>query len=179
MVAHALYTDIDMATNSEEGNPIMAVWTAWHDDDHTIIRMIHDGQWTWDDMRYQEKVHLKRLFNHVNHPVQVVMDVRGGSWLRPQHFRDYVRHSARMHALNQVWEVVFIVEETMIGVLLQAAYMACRRDLYAGDTDAGTHYRFALTLDEAVTPDDNRTAFRQQVDPSRYPQLKTLPYRAR
>lgn len=53
----------------------MSVVPAWHNADHTVLRYIHYGNWSWTQLD-DAVAKAQDMFTSVKHPVHVIIDLR-------------------------------------------------------------------------------------------------------
>jgi hypothetical protein len=56
----------------------MSVSPVWHTDDKLVIRMVHEGIWTWDEFHHALR-ELDTMLNSVLHTVDLIIDVRNSA----------------------------------------------------------------------------------------------------
>ena len=117
----------------------MSVEVQWDNDDKTIIHMIYEGRWQWDDVR-AAIMEMNQMIDSVHHPFVHIISDRGAAHWTPGNYANNMQEIMQLFhpragyrvliVKNPVAREMFYVFSAMVGGIPYA-------------------YRFVNTLEEA------------------------------
>lgn len=100
----------------------MRVHSEWDDAGQTVIRSVHERDWTWMELHEHNETTLANMVQSVSHPVNVIVDMLNSPYFPPQSFAEHVRRATETYNTLNIDLVVFIIREDDIGQLLLSAH---------------------------------------------------------
>lgn len=96
----------------------MSITSKWGDEVQRCIIVSCLNEWSWSELHDHEQTALANMITNASQPVNLLIDLKHGVWIKPDSLQAEVEISGRFHRDFGIAAVVFVIGDAAIGTLL-------------------------------------------------------------